>query len=169
MGLWDPRRAHPPALPPLPLRPVLARLRPAPPPSNTRVPQVQKLLRKHGIVEDDASRRKKARDAAERVRLVALYQQTRGSEDQLEVMAGQMPELAGGAKQVGWGRQKGGVALPRALLLCLPPDLLTSPGSLPAAEAGMCAHGIEYRHLATAPVCARTAVPLPPSAPCIRC
>lgn len=57
-------------------------------------------MRQHGLLDDDAARRRRQRDAGERRRLVALWQQTRGSADQLADMARQMPELAGGAKQV---------------------------------------------------------------------
>ncbi|GIM10269.1 hypothetical protein Vretimale_14059, partial [Volvox reticuliferus] len=69
-------------------------------PGGKTVKQVQRLLRSHGLLDDDAARRKKARDAAERTRLVAVYQQTRGESDQLAAIARLMPDLAGGAKQV---------------------------------------------------------------------
>ncbi|EFJ46824.1 hypothetical protein VOLCADRAFT_92689 [Volvox carteri f. nagariensis] len=70
-------------------------------PGGKTVKQVQRLLRAHGLLDDESIRRKRARDAAERTRLVALYQQTRGSAgDQLEAMARLMPDLAGGPRQV---------------------------------------------------------------------
>ncbi|GLC44839.1 hypothetical protein PLESTF_001102100 [Pleodorina starrii] len=69
-------------------------------PGGKTVKQIQRLLRSHGMLDDDAARRKRVRDAAERTRLVALYQQTRGSDDQLAAIARLMPELAGGARQV---------------------------------------------------------------------
>lgn len=62
--------------------------------------QVHQLLRGHGLLDDDATRRKRARDAVVRTRLVALYQQTRGSDDQLAAIAALMPELTGGPRQV---------------------------------------------------------------------
>ncbi|GLI61645.1 hypothetical protein VaNZ11_004068, partial [Volvox africanus] len=69
-------------------------------PGGKTVKQVQRLLRSHRLLDDDATRRKKTRDAAERTRLVALYQQTRGEPDQLAAIARMMPDLGGGAKQV---------------------------------------------------------------------
>ena len=77
-------------------------------------PQVQRLLRAEGLLGDgDASgKRRRARDATERARLLALYQRCRaeeaaaagasqgGEEGVLGRMAERMPELGGGAKQV---------------------------------------------------------------------
>ncbi|KAG2492461.1 hypothetical protein HYH03_009402 [Edaphochlamys debaryana] len=89
-ALWEAHRSQPDHLN------VIAALLPG----GRSVKQVQRLLRSQGLLEDDAARRRRTRDAAERTRLVALYQACRGEAAPLEAMAARMPELQGGAKQV---------------------------------------------------------------------